>query len=333
MKLGVCSTVFLSNKDSLEAALKHCQRLGIEYIEIGTGGYFPKDHCDPEQLLSDRRAFDNFRSLFETYGVTISALAIHGEPLHPDPAIADKYDREFGATCRLAQQLGVSRLTLLAGLPGATPSDPNPNWILYPFPPRNLEFLEWQWNQRLIPYWREHAKVAEDSGATLCFEMHPADLVFQPSALLRLRDAIGPVVGVNLDPSHLVWQGMELRDVILTLGDAIYHVHAKDSRLNPTVIRQDGILDPKSMLLERERSWLFRTVGYGNDAIWWRDFVSTLRMVGYDFVLSIEHEDPLLDPLEGLDRAAQFLRTIIPEKPRAGLWFDEARDSGALRSE
>jgi sugar phosphate isomerase/epimerase len=324
MHIGAMSTAFM--KHSFETALKHCQRLGIESIEIGTGGYLPKNHCDPEHLLSDPRFLDTFRGLLDKYGVSISALSIHGEPLHPDPQIAAQYDREFKATSRLAEKLGVARLTLLAGLPGATPTDSSPNWILCQWPPRNYDFVQWQWDERLIPYWKEHVKFAEAAGVQLCFEIHAGDLVYHPAALLRLRDVFGPIVGATLDPAHLIWQGMDVHDVILTLGDAIYHVHAKDIRLNPTVIRQEGILDPKPMQLERTRSWLFRTVGYGNDAIWWRDFVSTLRMIGYDSVLSIEHEDPLIDPLEGLERSVQFLRTMVPEKPRAGMWFAEAQE-------
>lgn len=320
MKLGVINSVFI--RDSLETALAHCQRLGLADIEIGTGGFHPTDHCNPSALLSNRGALDAFGNLLAKYGVAIDAFAIHGEPLHPNPGIAAQYDQEFRATCELAKRLDVTKLTLLAGLPGATANDPNPNWILYPFPPRNGENLEWQWTERLIPYWREHARIAEDCGVRLCFEMHPADLIFQPSGLMRLRDAVGPVVGANLDPSHLIWQGMDVREVVLALGEAIYHVHAKDSRVNPDVVRREGILDTKPWREERNRSWLFRTVGYGNDQIWWRDFVSALRMVGYDSVLSIEHEDPLLDPLEGLERAVEFLRSILPEKPRAGLWFE-----------
>jgi sugar phosphate isomerase/epimerase len=319
------NTAFM--RDSLEDALRHCHRLGLHHLELGTGGYLPKNHCDPEQLLASPRALASFRALLEKYEVSISALSIHGEPLHPSPAIADQYDREYRATCRLAKELGVTKLTLLAGLPGATAEDASPNWVLCQWPPRNFEFVEWQWSERLIPYWREHIQFAEAAGTQLCFEIHAGDLVYHPSALLRLRAELGPIVGATLDPAHLVWQGMSVHDVILRLGDVIYHVHAKDNRLNPTVIRQEGILDPKPMDRERERSWLFRTVGYGSDAAWWRDFISTLRMVGYDSVLSIEHEDPLIDPIEGLERSVEFLRAIVPVRPRSGMWFVDEMES------
>ena len=320
MKLGVVHTVFYRN--TLEEALGECRRLGLEYMEIGGGGYLPKNHIDVRELSRDVDALNQFRESLAEHDVSLSALAIHGQPLHPDATVSNAYGQEFRATCKIADGLGVDRLTLLAGLPGAGPEDLHPNWITYPFPPENIERLAWQWSERLIPYWREHAKIAEDHGVKLCFELHPADLVFQPSGLLRLRREIGPVVGANLDPSHLTWQGMDIRTVILALGDAIYHVHAKDSWLNPAVIREDGVLDAKHHKYENERAWIFRTIGYGNSEQWWRDFVSTLRMVGYDYVLSIEHEDSLMDPIEGLERAVEFLRRIVPDRPGAELWYE-----------
>jgi len=298
------------------------RELGLECVEIGTGGFFPKNHCNPAELLANPAALDAFQQTVADAGLTVSAFAIHGEPLHPDPAIAAAYDRDFRETCQLAARIGVSRLTLLGGLPEAAPGDRTPNWVLYPFPPRNLKLLEWQWEQRLIPYWREHGQFAADHGIRLCFEMHPGDMLFKPEALLRLREAIGPVIGCNLDPSHLFWQGMDILEVIRTLGDAIYHCHAKDSRIDPYVTRVNGILDAKDFQDQAHRSWIFRTVGYGHGELFWRDFVSALRLAGYDDVLSIEHEDPRIDPEEGFELAVSVLRPILLRKPAAKLWYE-----------
>ena len=247
---------------------------------------------------------------------------MHGEPLHPDPAIAGAYDREFRDTCTLAAKLGVTRMTLLGGLPEAVPGDKVPNWILYPFPPINMERYKWQWEQRLIPYWKDHGKIAEEHGVRLCFEMHPGDMIFKPEGLLRLRGAVGPVIGCNLDPSHLFWQGMDILEVIRTLGDAIYHCHAKDSRLDDHNVRVNGFLDAKDFQDQQHRSWIFRTVGYGHSEFFWRDFVSTLRLVGYDDVLSIEHEDPRIDPEEGFELAVNLLRNVLIRKAATKLWYE-----------
>jgi sugar phosphate isomerase/epimerase len=179
---------------------------------------------------------------------------------------------------------------------------------------------QYQWEQRLIPYWKEHAKIAGDHGVRLCFEMVPADMLHNPEALLRLRDAVGPVVGCNLDPSHLFWQGMDILEVVRTLGDAIYHAHAKDSRMDPHVVRVNGVLDAKVFDDQARRSWLFRTVGYGHDELFWREYVSALRLAGYDDVLSIEHEDIAIDAQEGFEQAAALLNRILIRKPAGKVW-------------
>lgn len=320
MHLGAISTVLVNL--SLGDAARKIHDLGLKSIEIGTGGFFPKNHCNPAQLLSDSSALAGFQETLARNSLTISAFAMHGEPLHPDPAISQAYDRDFRETCTLAKKLGITRMTLLSGLPEAAPGDKTPNWVLYPFPPRNMEIHEWQWEKRLLPYWREHGRIAEDHGVRLCFEMHPVDMVFKPEALLRLREGVGPVVGCNLDPSHLFWQGMDILEVIRSLGNVIYHVHAKDSRPDPHNVRLNGILDAKDFQDRSRRSWIFRTVGYGHAEAFWRDFISTLRMVGYDDVLSVEHEDPLIDPVEGFELAVKLLREVLIEKPPSRLWYE-----------
>lgn len=319
MEIGVLTTAFVNIQ--LGDALKIARSLDIRKLEIGCGGFFPKRHCDPGYLVRNPSALSEFRDLLKDHGVTISALAMHGQPLHPDPEISERYASELQDACVLAAELGVSKITLLAGLPEAYPGDRTPNWIWYPFPPENLVRLEWQWTERLIPYWKRQIPMVEDHGIRLCFELHPAELVYNSRTLLQFREAVGPVVGANLDPSHLTWQGMDVIEVIRSLGDAIYHVHAKDSRQNPWAVAQNGVVDSTDFGDVQQRSWLFRTIGYGQDESWWRSFISTLRAYGYDDVISIEHEDPLLDPLEGLRRGVAFLERFVPREPATGLWF------------
>ena len=320
MKLGSLTTVFVEK--SLHAAAKRMHDLGLECIEIGTGGFFPKNHCDPARLLKDSEALEKFKDTIAEHNLTISAFATHGEPLHPDPEIADAYVKDLHDTYKLAEKVGVTRITLLAGLPEAGEGGTHPSWILYPFPSYMMDTLQWQWENRLIPYWKQHGKVANDHGVQLCMEMHPNDMVHKPETLLRLRDAVGPVIGCNLDPSHLFHQGMDITAVIRKLGSVIYHTHAKDSRSDPNVVAVNGILDAKDFQDLENRSWLFRTVGYGHDELFWRNYVSTLRLVGYDEVLSIEHEDPLIDPEEGFEAAVQLLKRAILIKPRRKLWYE-----------
>ena len=119
----------------------------------------------------------------------------------------------------------------------------------------------------------------------------------------------------------MFWQGIDPIAAIRVLGDAIFHVHAKDTQIYERNLPLTGVLDTKNYTDERNRAWIFRTCGYGHGAEWWREFVSTLRMFGYDYVLSIEHEDSLLSPEEGLRKAAGFLNGIvIREQPAAAWW-------------
>jgi len=320
MHLGAISTVFVNL--SLREAARRMHELGLKSLEIGAGGYFPKSHCDPARLLADPAALDSFRATLAEFDMDISALAMHGEPLSPDPRIAEAYDREFRQACIVARKLGVNRITLVAGLPEASPGDKAPNWILFSFPPRNLEMYAWQWEQRLIPYWKEHGKIADDHGVRLCFELHPGDMVYNPETLLRLRDAVGPIVGCLLDPSHLFWQGMDPIEVVRALEGIIYHVHAKDLLVDRHVTRVNGVLDPKDFFqLSKNRSWNFRTVGYGHSGKFWRTFISTLRLIGYNDVLSIETEDPLTEPEESLGLSVGFLNKILLRKEPVPLWF------------
>lgn len=320
MKLGVITTGLVQHE--FEHGLDVARDLGFATIELGCAGFHSKRYCDPEVLLADAGAFDRWRAALEDRSLEISALAVHGAPLSPDPDEAARYEREFRDACRLAERLGVDRLTLLAGIPEGTPGDRTPSWIVTPFPPWNLEALRYQWEDRLVPYWRAQGQVARDHGCRLCFEMSPADMVFNPETLMRLREEVGPVVGCNFDPSHLFWQQIDPLEAIRSLRELVWHVHAKDTRTQDHEVRINGVLDPKPHGEIDRRSWLFRTVGYGHPESFWRDFVSTLRAVGYDDVLSIEHEDGLIDPDEGLAKAAALLGAVLIERPVSLQWWE-----------
>jgi sugar phosphate isomerase/epimerase len=294
--------------------------LGLATIEIACAGYFDQRHADPDRLLADDAELARWREVFERCHLEISAFAIHGQPLAPDRETARRYSHQFRQVCRLAEAVGVRRLTLLAGLPEAREGDSSPCFIVGPFPPENLDAYRWQWEERVLPYWREHAKVAEDHGCALCFEMQVGDVVYNPQTLMRLRHEIGSVVGCNFDPSHLVWQGIDVCEALRLLGEAVYHVHAKDIQVQRHNTRVNGVLDPTPFDQTSERAWLFRTVGYGQPEHFWRDMISTLRSIGYDDALSIEHEDRYMDPGEGLQKAIAFLRPLIPGRGSSEEW-------------
>jgi sugar phosphate isomerase/epimerase len=322
MYLGMITKVF--HNLTLAEALDEIGSLGVRAIELGTGNYNGDAHCPVGELLADETALRRFRELLADKGVVVTALGCHGNPLHPDPAVAGRHDAVFRETVLLAEKLGIERITLLSGCPGDSERSVAPNWVTCGWPTDFPAILEWQWAERAIPYWRERADFAVSHGVSkLCFEMHPGCLVYHPPSLLRLREAIGPVVGANLDPSHLMWQGMDVIEVVRRLGQAgvIYHVHAKDTALNDSVVRWTGVLDTAPLENARERAWTFRTVGFGHDALFWKTFVSALRESGYDDVLSIEHEDPLAGPQEGARHAVEFLRQCLLTEPAAEAWW------------
>ena len=321
MKLCVLENLY-GNK-TLEESLTILTGLGVHTVEIGAGGYPGKAHCDPEKLLADPKALEEWLGVFKKFGVEIAALACHGNPLHPDKKTAECFDRDFKNAILLAEKIGVDTIIGFSGCPGDHEGAKYPNWVTCPWPGDFLEILDWQWNEKLIPYWKKTGAFAEAHGVKhIAFEMHPGFCVYNPETLLKLRAAVGPVIGANIDPSHLIWQGMDPVAVVRELKGAIYHVHAKDTKIDKYNTARNGVLDTKHYSDELGRAWVFRAVGFGNGESYWRDFVSNLRLCGYDGVLSIEHEDSVMTVDEGLRKAVAFLAPIVMEesKPRTMSW-------------
>ena len=320
MKLSVLANLY--GAKPLDEALKIITGLGVHTVEIGAGGYPGKDHCDPAELLADEKKYNEFVNTFKKYDVEICALAAHGNALHPNKEMAAAYDRDFRNAVLLAEKLGVDTVITFSGCPGDCEESKHPNWVTCPWPDDYLEILDWQWNEKLIPYWKEAGAFAKAHGVRVAFEMHPGFCVYNPETCLRLREAVGDVLGANLDPSHLIWQGIDPVAAVRELKGAIYHVHAKDTKLDKYNIGKNGVLDTKHYGRELERSWVFRTVGYGNGEEYWRAFVSNLQLCGYDRVLSIEHEDSFMSIDEGLKKAVEFLDPIIirDKKPSTMSW-------------
>lgn len=318
MRVGVFTP--LLSQLPLEDVLKKLKSFNIDTVELGTGNYPGDPHCKLSMLDNNSELIE-FKKKLDDYGFSISALSSHGNPLHPDKERA-KHDREVSRkTILLAEKLGIPVVVDFSGCPGDSPNAKWPNWVTCPWPPDYLEVLKWQWDEVVTPYWIEHGKFAADHGVKVAIEMHPGFVAYSPETLLKLRAIAGPSVGANLDPSHMFWQGIDPIAAVRLLGDAIFYVHAKDTQIYDRNLPLTGVLDTKSYTDERNRSWIFRTCGYGHDAAWWKEFASTLRMYGYDYVLSIEHEDSLMAPEEGLSKAAAFLNSlVIREQPAAAWW-------------
>lgn len=320
MKLGVL-TVPLGSMPLKEAA-EYLAGLGVQALELGAGGCPGKAHLDPEKLLGHKDKIDEVKKIMKDNNLEISVLSTHGNAVHPNKEIAKMYHDDFENTVRLANELEVDTVVTFSGCPGDCENSKYPNWVTCPWPDDFLDILNWQWNEVLIPYWQKEVEFVKKYGVTkVAFEMHPGFCVYNPTSLLKIREAVGNTIGANVDPSHLIWQGIDVPSAIRALEGAIYHFHAKDTKIYRPNCDVKGVLDTDHYGTEKTRSWLFRSLGYGNDYGYWKDIISTLRLVGYEGAVSIEHEDSLMSSKEGLEKAIAFLKEVmIYETPGEMFW-------------
>jgi sugar phosphate isomerase/epimerase len=318
VKVGVFTAILADL--SLDQVIEKLKSKGISTVELGTGNYPGDPHCKLS-MLESKTALKEFKQKLADNGFTISALSCHGEPLHPNPVVAKAAQEVSRKTILLAEKLGVPVVVDFSGCPGDHEHAKYPNWVTSAWPPHFQQILDWQWEKKVAPYWIKRAQFAADHGVKIALEMHPGFVVHSPQTMLKLRSIAGKNLGCNYDPSHLFWQGIDPIAAVRILGDAIFHVHAKDTQMYSANLPMSGVLDTKPYTDERNRGWIFRACGWGHDAAWWKEFISTLRMYGYDYVLSIEHEDSLMSGEEGLSKAIRFLSEIvIQEKPGVAFW-------------
>ncbi|ANF97551.1 MULTISPECIES: sugar phosphate isomerase/epimerase family protein [Paenibacillus] len=321
MKLGVF--MVLLNNMGFEEALDYVAAKGVKAVEIGTGGNPGNVHCNTDELLADNGKLKAFKQAIDSRGLIISALSCHDNPLHPQKAIAKEAHDSFIKSVQLAEKLEVPVVNTFSGCPGESDDAKYPNWPVAPWPNDYRELLDWQWNEKIIPYWTETGKFAEQHNVKVGLELHGGFSVHTPGTLLRLREAAGEVIGANLDPSHMWWQGIDPVAAIKILGKngAIHHFHAKDTLTDTDNMNMNGVTDMHSYAEMQDRAWQFRTVGYGHDVKTWADIVSALRLVGYDYVVSIEHEDGLMSVNEGFTKAVHNLQQVMIEEELGEMWW------------
>ncbi|WP_405100266.1 sugar phosphate isomerase/epimerase family protein [Oceanobacillus sp. FSL H7-0719] len=321
MKLGVF-TVLFSGK-TVDEMLDRVQAAGLNAVEIGTGGNPGNAHCDLDGLLESADKRKEFLEKVESRGLTISAFSCHDNPISPDKKHAEASHDTFIKTVRLAEMLNVPVVNTFSGVPGSNEDSKNPNWPVTPWPTEYSDILNWQWEKKLIPYWKEAGQFAEDHGVKVGIELHAGFLVHTPYTMLKLRDATNQAVGANLDPSHLWWQGIDPVAAIKILGkeNAIHHFHAKDTYIDQGNVNMYGLTDMQPYGDVQTRAWTFRSVGYGHGIQEWTNIVSALRTYGYDYVISIEHEDPIMSIDEGFNQAVKNLKAINMKEKPADMWW------------
>jgi len=323
VKLGLLTGV-LGDRDRT-SAFAHIKALGFDAVELGTGEFTTDVHAGLEELSSSDAAIAELQGDLQTAGLEISALSCHGNPIHPNAAYAARADEVYRKTVAVASALGVENVVVFSGCPGEPGGGEVPNWVCTSWPTYYRELLDWQWSERIVPYWTDAASFAREHGCRIAIEMHPGMAVYNLPTLLHLRDECGPEIGANFDPSHLWWQGMDPLLVVRELAHAgaLFHIHAKDAAIDDIAVARTGVLETTSHLTP-ERSWRFATIGHGHDLVFWRGLVSQLRAVGYDGVLSVEHEDPFAPIDEALERSVAVLRSCIWREPSAELaWLSD----------
>ena len=320
MKLGAFSILF--NDLPLPDTLDIFAGLGLACVEVGSSGYSRSNHIRLDALYENRAEIKAYEKVFRDRGITISALNAAGNPIHPNAEIAAAHHAGFEKSVVVAAELGVPVVNALSGVPGGSPKDQTPNWIVGPWPEEFYKAWQYQWNDVLLPYWQKADDFAKRYGVKIAIEPHPNFCVYNVESMLRLRGEIGENLGCNFDLSHFLWQGVDPVVAIQALGDAIFHCHAKDVKVSSHIVAQNGILDPKPYSFFRSRAWNFRGCGYGNGADIWRGVISALAEIRFHGTISIEHEDALLTRREGLEKAVAFLRGVIIQEPVETMWWE-----------
>jgi sugar phosphate isomerase/epimerase len=273
------------------------------------------NHCNVNDLLNDPTESKRFQDALAKHQLRVSAFnaagnPAGGNPLHPKN---EKGAESLQKTILLAEKFGIDRVIAFTGLPGDSHNAEHPNWVTANYPsPELADVLKWQWEEVAIPFWSEQAAFARKHNVKVCLELLPCTLVYNTETFLRLREATGENIGVNMDPSHLMWMGMDPIAVVRELASFIYYVHGKDTLYNQRNMNINGYLDPKPFDGVAQRSWIFSKLGDGNPKEWWRKFLKTLKDVGYDDVISVEQEDPRGSREDFLRQDIAFLKELLP---------------------
>jgi sugar phosphate isomerase/epimerase len=321
MKLGVFTVLFAEK--TFTEMLDYVKESGLDAVEIGTGGYPGDAHCPLDELLESKEKRDAYMQEIEKRGLSVSAFSCHGNPVSPDPEFRESSHQTLVKTIELAKLTNVPVVNCFSGTPGADDDAMHPNWPVVPWPNEYGEILAWQWEHKLIPYWKEIGEIAEKANVKIGIELHGGFLVHTPHTILKLREATSPAIGANVDPSHFWWQGIDPVGAIKILGkeQAIHHFHAKDTYLDQDNINRYGLTDMQPYSAIQTRSWNFRSVGCGHSLEEWSNIMSALRTYGYDGTISIEHEDPLMSIEEGFQRAVTNLKSVLLTESPSQMWW------------
>lgn len=298
---------------SFEEMVKTSAQIGIEALEIACGNWSGAPHMDLEKMTSDKDVRRKYMDTIQSNGLVLDALNCSGNQLEPNET-GKAHQAVVEKTFLLAEQLGVKKIVMMSGLPGGNATDTTANWVTTCWPMSCQDMLKYQWEEVLIPYWEKTVKLAKNHGITaIALENHGAQCVYNAETLLRLRNAVDPMIGMNLDPSHHMWMGGDGIEMAKVLGaEAIFHVHAKDLRKERGRFAANGGLETKFFDDYNHRYWNYVALGFGESAEWWKEFFAVLSMMGYDGTVSLEIEDKTMPALTAIKKSVDFLHEVMP---------------------
>jgi sugar phosphate isomerase/epimerase len=313
IRIGVFDAAFRDL--STEQLIELIKEFKIEAVEIGSGNDPGHAHCDLEGLLEDDAKRRAYAALFERNGILISAFSCHGNPVHPDTDKARREDRVYRQTIDLAARMGVNHMVCFSGCPGDG-TGKHPNWIMSLETGEFKRLLEWQWKEVLIPYWKDLAAYARQRNVKVAIEMDLGYSVYNVATLLKLRQAAGESIGANLDLSGLFPLGVDPIAVVKKLGEegAIFHMHGKDILIDQENTAVNGLFDVTPYEDIAHRSWSYADIGFGHDLTVWKAIVENLMVVGYEHVISIEHESPFTSSRVGVARSTEALQQVLLDR-------------------
>jgi sugar phosphate isomerase/epimerase len=312
MRIGVYSDSL--PKLSRRELFAWCAERGVTDIELGVGawGPWPRPHLDLATIGTAKER-DRLSGELKEHGLRLGAVNAAGNLLHPDQKKREDAQARFRAAVELAVALGVKRVVTMSGCPAGAGGGGLGVFPCWATSCDDENLFAWQLENSLGPFWRATSDWLEKAapGVMICLELHPGVAIFSTAGFEALAAHVGKNVGLNLDPSHFWWQGIDPVTVIEALGERIGWAHGKDTLLYPERIRRHGLLHFAPPTDATHAPWHFAPVGEGHDDKTWAVLLGALRAAGYDDVISIEHEDPRYDGPQGTERSLAGLRRAL----------------------
>ncbi len=309
-----------------EELCKTASSMGYDGIEISTWG----NSFDLDKAATDDNYIQFIKDTLAKYNLQCQALSMHiiGQCVGdlPDPRLnnfaparlANKPDeiRAWAIESMkkgpvIASKLGVKIITCFTG---------SPIWrYLYSFPQTPESMIEEGFNE-IVRLWTPILDEFKKYDVKFALEVHPGEIAFDYYSTAKILEKFkdNDTFGINFDPSHLLWQGIQphlfLRDFI----KRVYHVHMKDVAV--TLDGRSGLLGSHIDFGDSRRGWNFRSLGHGN--VNFEEIIRVLNEGGYEGPLSVEWEDSGMDRIAGATEAAAFVKKINFKK--SDIKFDEA---------